>query len=213
MNLPSIQPVFAAIGEFSRPKRILICVSSLLLIVGIFGYLIIWPKWQSVGRLDQNLRQLQTQLSTARMQARQIEDFRTRMAEAEHDYRRAGQALPETQEIPSLLAGIAQAGHSYGLEFLLFEPKAEISRSFYAEIPVSITVRGNYHNIARFFDDVARLPRLVNIRDIRIAPPRPGEPLVTSCTAVTYKFIEEIPEPEAAPASRRGAGSRRTGAK
>jgi type IV pilus assembly protein PilO len=57
---------------------------------------------------------------------------------AEKDYKIVMKALPEKQEIPALLAGISQAGKVVGLEFLLFQPKAEIKKDFYAEIPVSI---------------------------------------------------------------------------
>lgn len=210
----ALQRVYQGISELPPLKRILISIFSLVTITTMVGFLVIWPRWQQVRQLEQNLSQLQLQLTTALNQARQIDSFRKQMADAEENYRKAAQALPETQEIPSLLAGISQAGHTSALEFLLFEPKGETVREFYAEIPVSISVQGSYHHAARFFDKVARLPRLVNIRDIRIAPPRPGEPLVTTCTAVTYKFVEAVAEPEpAATPARRGAGARRTGAR
>jgi len=47
-----------------------------------------------------------------------------------------------------------------------------------------------------FFDKVARLSRIVNIRDIKISGAKgksktsDSNKLNTSCTAVTYKFVE-----------------------
>jgi len=75
-------------------------------------------------------------------------------------------ALPDKKEIPSLLTSISEAGKEAGLEFLLFQPISEINKDFYAEIPVSIKVAGNYHNVGLFFDNVSRLFRIVNIKDI-----------------------------------------------
>ncbi len=106
------------------------------------------------------------------------------------EFKIAKMALPEKSEIPSLLTGISASGHQAGLEFLLFQPKAEEKKGFYAEIPVSIKVKGNYHFIATFFDKVARLFRIVNITDIRMRAEPGTNTLNASCTAVTYRFIE-----------------------
>ena len=85
------------------------------------------------------------------------------------------------------------AGRDAGLDFLLFQPKPETAMEFYAEIPVDITVSGTYHQVAVFFDKVSNLPRIVNIRNIKMAPAgqkESGGILTTACQAVTYKFIE-----------------------
>ncbi|MBW1820266.1 MAG: type 4a pilus biogenesis protein PilO, partial [Deltaproteobacteria bacterium] len=106
--------------------------------------------------------------------------------------------LPEKEEIPSLISAISASGQESGLEFLLFQPKGEKRKDFYAEIPVSIQVTGNFHNIVLFFDKVARLSRIVNIRDIKISRAKgksktsDSSKLSTSCTAVTYKFVEPV---------------------
>jgi type IV pilus assembly protein PilO len=95
-----------------------------------------------------------------------------------------------------LLTSISDSGQRVGLEFLLFEPKPESPKEFYAEIPVAMSIKADYHNLATFFDQVARLSRIVNIRDIRMGRAKgdSGQELSTSCTAVTYKFIETPPK-------------------
>jgi type IV pilus assembly protein PilO len=104
-------------------------------------------------------------------------------------------ALPEKKEIPTLLASVSRSGQDAGLEFLLFQPKNENNKDFYAEIPVAIEVTGSYHNVALFFDKVARLSRIVNIDNINLTAQKAKEAgkglsLKTSCTAITYRFIE-----------------------
>ena len=102
--------------------------------------------------------------------------------------------LPEKKEIPALLSSVSQSGRDAGLEFLLFQPESEINQDFYAEIPVSMRVAGSYHNVALFFDKVARLSRIVNIDDIKMASTKGNMDLITSCKAVTYRFVETKPE-------------------
>ncbi|MCP4568562.1 MAG: type 4a pilus biogenesis protein PilO, partial [FCB group bacterium] len=81
------------------------------------------------------------------------------------------------------------------LEFLLFSPKRERPRNFYVEIPVSVEVRGEYHDVARFFDKVGRMERIVNMLEVSMKPAKTlGTDLVTKCVAVTYRFREEKPD-------------------
>ena len=81
---------------------------------------------------------------------------------------------------------------------MLFEPKAEKKKEFYAEIPVAMSLRGDYHNLGIFFDQVARLNRIVNIENIQMSRGKgkgsKANELTAKCTAVTYKFIDEVPQ-------------------
>ncbi|MBW2742582.1 MAG: type 4a pilus biogenesis protein PilO [Deltaproteobacteria bacterium] len=142
------------------------------------------------------------------------------MKSAEAKYKIAMKALPDKKEIPSLLTGISEAGKEAGLEFLLFQPESEINKDFYAEIPVSIKVAGNYHNVGLFFDNVSRLYRIVNnvglffdnvsrlyrivnVKNIVMTTPRDGDRLNSSCTAVTYRFVETEEKNAANPAKKK----------
>ena len=115
------------------------------------------------------------------------------MKEAEAQFQMAMKKLPEKEEIPSLLASISNSGQLVGLEFLLFEPKPERKKEFYAEIPVAMNIKGDFHNLAIFFDQVARLSRIVNIRNIQMAGAKGKNTsdLNAKCMAVTYKFVEK----------------------
>jgi len=115
------------------------------------------------------------------------------MKEAEIEFLRVKKSLPEGKEIPSLLISISRSGHEAGLEFLLFERKDAVSKEFYAEIPIAIRVAGSYHNVGGFFDKVAKLNRIVNIRNIKMIATDSGVK-ETSCTATTYMFVEKPKE-------------------
>ncbi|MHB8941343.1 MAG: type 4a pilus biogenesis protein PilO, partial [Desulfobacteria bacterium] len=96
-----------------------------------------------------------------------------------------------------------------GLDFLRFAPSGEIKKDFYAEIPVSISVNGDYHSFALFSDKVAHYPRIVNLSDITFSSPKPsGDNLVlvtVNCTATTYRFLEQ----QAAATGAAGQGNKK----
>ncbi len=193
ISLEALSPVFEKVEKISKTQRMMIYFGTITILIGAFVYFSYLPKYKTVDKLNQNYDKLEQQLATAKINAMQLEKFRNSMKKVEKDYRRVMKALPQKQEIPDLLESISEAGQVVGLEFLLFQPKAEIRKDFYAEIPVSIQVAGNYHNVGLFFDRVSNLPRIVTIQAIKMTPLKGGDKLITSCSAVTYKFVEEAP--------------------
>lgn len=193
ISAKSLDPIFEKIEKLTKVQRMLITIGTLILVVGAFVYFSFLPKFTKLSELKSEYETLENDLRVATIKAAKLGRLRKELEEAEAKFEVAGKALPEKEEIPSLLAGISQSGKDSGLEFHLFQPMADVSQDFYAEIPVSITVQGGYHNVGTFFDKVSNLSRIVNMRNIKIKPlagSKTGS-LITSCTAVTYRFIEE----------------------
>jgi len=90
------------------------------------------------------------------------------------------------------LVDISQTGLSSGLEFELFQPLSEVPTEFYAELPISIKVKGSYHQLGEFVSGIAALPRIVTTHNLKItfAGKSAGE-LTMTATAKTYRAIEE----------------------
>ena len=189
-------PVFEKLEQLSKIQRIAIWVGVMVLLIGGFVYFAYVPKYTKIDRLNTNLKKVEKELNVAKKNARQLNEYRKKMQDAEEQFKIVMRALPEKEEIPTLLTGISKAGKDSGLNFLLFQPRPDVEKEFYAEIPVAIEVSGDYHGVATFFESVAGLNRIVNIRDITITPNKDSDILKTTCTAVTYKFIEPSKEPE-----------------
>lgn len=207
----TFEPFLEKLEKLSKVQRILISVVIFSLIVGGFIYLQYWPKYENINRLNKQLDQLEAKLATAMKNAADLEKFQTKMKEAEAQFQMAMKKLPEKEEIPSLLASISSSGQQVGLEFLLFEPKPEKKKEFYAEIPVVMSIVGDYHNTALFFDQVARLPRIVTIENIQMTPikEKGTRDLNTKCMAVTYKFIEPSEQANSAAKKKKGKSRRK----
>lgn len=204
----SLSPLFEKVEQLTKLHRILISVGAVLLLSGGFFYFSYLPKMKQIDGLKSQKVTLKKQLDDTAKKAAQLSEYREKMKKAQEDFMIAKKVLPEKKEIPSLLTSISQSGQNAGLEFLLFQPKPEINKDFYAEIPVSIKVAGGYHNVATFFDNVSKLFRIVNIQDVHMKSGQTGGNLDTSCTAVTYKFVEKVEQPKAAEAPK-GARARR----
>ena len=124
-----------------------------------------------------------------------LDALKDQMKEMEQSFDDMLQQLPNKTEVADLLIDISQTGLAAGLEFNLFEPRGETPREFYAELPINISVVGDYHQFGEFVSGIAALPRIVTTHDIRIqsvGAQGPAErPLSMTAIAKTYRALEE----------------------
>lgn len=91
------------------------------------------------------------------------------MEEVEHldrELKYAVTVLPDKKEIPSLLKKLAEEAEKFSLDVYYFEPQGESVQGFIASVPVSIKVRGSFHEVLSFFDSVNKFARIINISNI-----------------------------------------------
>jgi type IV pilus assembly protein PilO len=190
IEIPKV--AFEKTGALKKVHRILICAVTFLLLTVGFYFLIYSPKSEEIVRLEGELSKIQGELTQAKIQAKNLPKLEKELKDAKIELKKALRLLPDKKELPQLLDGITSAGKLAGLEFLLFQPGKEVNKGFYAEIPVVIKVNGLYHDVAVFFDKVSKLPRIVNISDVKIRSENRDDSniLTTSCIAKTYRFIE-----------------------
>jgi type IV pilus assembly protein PilO len=126
---------------------------------------------------------------TKAKQAANLEAYEQQLEEMRESFGAMLRQLPNQTEVADLLIDVSQTGLASGLEFELFQPRAEVPREFYAELPISIRVIGGYHEFGDFISGVAALPRIVTIHDVNIS--HAGGKLGMNLTAKTYRYIEE----------------------
>jgi type IV pilus assembly protein PilO len=181
------------IVKMPTSRKILFLGLLVALLVGLYAYLVYLPKLEDLKKMKVEMVALEGQVRELRIVAANMKRFQAEAAKLREELKVAMTQLPTSKEIPSLLSNISKLGKDSGLEFLLFKPAGEVSKEFYAEIPVEIRVRGTYNNVALFFDKVSKLPRIVNISEVGMDNAKEAFgrwEINTSCTATTFKFVE-----------------------
>ena len=186
------------LGDLSKvPPRQKVLLAVLFCGLVVTGYYYLYYREASlrIGTLETELAGLQSKIREQQAIAGNLRSFQEEVRRLEAQLSLLLEQLPNSAEIPSLLKSVSDLGKESGLEFLRFAPSGEIRKDFYAEIPVSISVTGDYHNFALFSDKVAHYPRIVNLSNIAFSAPKPsGDNLVlvtVSCTATTFRFLEQ----------------------
>ena len=182
---------FDKISKLRMMHRVLIFAGTVVLIVGLYIWLVYIPKTGEITTIKSELDRLERNIEIARVRAKNLKRLEADLFKAQGDLKVAIKLLPTTSEIPSLLKNITKLGNDSNLEFLLFSPEKQVSKEFYVEIPVSIELLGSYHDVAIFFDKVGKLDRIVNVVDLNMIPTKElSTTLKTSCKATTYRFKE-----------------------
>jgi type IV pilus assembly protein PilO len=158
----------------------------------VAAYFVLWQSQVEAiekGRQDV-AKQKETFLEKKKL-AVNLDAYKQQRAEIEQSFGALLKQLPNKSEMDALLIDINQAGLGRGLQFDLFKPAAtENFTEFYAELPVNIKVTGNYHDLGAFASDVAKMPRIVLLTDIKLDPPKDGV-LSMEAVAKTYRYLDE----------------------
>ncbi len=124
-------------------------------------------------------------------QAVNLDEYRRQLAEIDRSFGALLKQLPNRSEMGDLLVDINKAAQGRGLSVELFKPGGEAARDFYAEVPITLTLIGGYHDIGAFTGDIAKLPRIVTLNDINLAlGPKEGV-LTLKTTAKTFRYLDE----------------------
>ena len=184
------------LAKIPKPIRLAV-VSAVLVAVGAgYWFLSYQPKADEVAMLRANAQQLQRKLSNIRAVATNVGAFEQEVADLERDLERALKQLPDSKQFEDLLRDISTAGKQVGVSVKSLSREPEIPHDFYAEVPFKIVITGNYHDLARFFERVGRLPRIVNVGALRVSvakESRAGTLLRVEGTATTFRFLSEDP--------------------
>ena len=123
-------------------------------------------------------------------QAVNLEVYTQQLADIDRSFGALLKQLPNKSEIEALLIEVNQAGLGRGLQFELFRPAQEQIKDFYAELPIAVKINGTYHDFGAFAADIAKLPRIVTLNNLSIAPLKDGV-LTMDATTKTFRYLDE----------------------
>ncbi len=173
------------------PLPRVIILAGILLLVLLAGW---WFGWrmqlEELNSMQLQEEKLKQEWLDKKRQAVNLAEYEKQLTEINSAFGALLKQLPNASEMESLLVDINQSGLGRGLQFELFKPGAEVVKEFYAELPITVRVTGGYHDLGAFVGDIARLPRIVTLNDIDVAPTKEGV-LVMSTVAKTFRYLDE----------------------
>ena len=192
------------IGSWPLPVRaVIIIIICVVIAFGAWKMDITNQRVQHEKLVKQEMQKKDT-FEKKQKQAANLEALKKQMQVMKQSFGDLLQQLPNKTEVPGLIVDISQTGLAAGLEFNLFKPAKERPAEFYAELPISISVEGTYHQLGEFVSGLAALPRIVTTHNINITKSGKaakggkkdrsagaGDLLLMNATAKTYRALDE----------------------
>jgi type IV pilus assembly protein PilO len=189
-----MDPNVEKILKLPTKQKILILVLVSIVEAAALVWFLYLPKYNELTGLQAELSKLQNEINEKNRIANNLPRLKVEYEQLNQELAQALTELPNSKEIPSLLTSITTLGKNAGLDFLTFRPKGEVTKDFYADVPVDIIVSGSYFSVANFFAAVANLSRIVNITNVAFSDIKSvNNRMMTkvTCLATTFRFLDK----------------------
>ncbi len=178
------------IGAWPLAVRIIACVLTMVVVLGLGYQLHITDLINRHERVVQSEQDLREKFRIKAFQAANLNAYRAQMKDMEESFGALVRQLPSDTEVPGLLEDITFTGRGAGLQIEGIKLQTEKVSEFYVELPISVSVKGTYHDLGNFVSGVASLSRIVTLHDFDIKPGK-GTKLEMNILAKTYRYNDK----------------------
>ncbi len=172
----------------------------LFAVIGIAAFWL--GHWQLIEPKKTQIAALETERDGLIQEINKGETLKARSIEFEAELKRLEiqleslkKILPESEEVADLYSRIQQEGTELGLSITSFRPGNHVPKEYYEEWPINMVLSGNYHTLAKFFERLGKLYRIINVNDVTVkaftaVKQGAGNTLTANCVATTFIYRE-----------------------
>ena len=179
------------VGAWPLAPRIATLLGMFALVLAAGWFLVCSDAIATLELKQQEETKLRDDFLSKKRQSVNLDLYVQQLNEIDRSFGALLKQLPNKAEVESLLIEINQSGMGRGLQFELFKPSPEIVKDFYAELPISVKLTGNYHDFGAFAADIGRLSRIVTLNNIAITPNAKDGTLTMDAVTKTFRYLDE----------------------
>jgi len=188
------------------PRLAKVGVGALLtVLVGVAYFVLLYDDIsEQIARQKRDEQTLRAELTRVKQAEFEYHKDLAELTERQQRQRDLNKILPETTEYPAFLSALQGVANISGVALQAWTPQEEVMQKFFARVPMHLTLRGKFHQVAKFFYGVGQLDRIINVENIALAEPKTQNDellLKVDCLATAFHTIATPgAKPGAAPA-------------
>jgi len=179
------------VGSWPAAVKAILMLLLLLLVLGLGYQLYLTDKRDDIERAELKQQELREDYEGKYFKAANLDAFRQQKQEMEETFGELVEQLPKDTEVPGLIEDITRAALDNALTIESINLKEERTTEFYVELPIEITVLGDYHMLGTFVSGAANLSRIVTLHDFSIEPTDGSRLLRMIIQAKTYRYLNQ----------------------
>jgi len=157
--------------------------------------------------LEDKIRE-NNELESYRPKLKQIEQ---QLAELKQQLEIEARIVPDEKQVGDFITMMDAEAAKAGVEVRRYEAKDNKQQQYYTEVPFEMDLDGSYYSVLKFFDQVSKLERIVNVSALTVSTTKnpagakvkhtyqyaPNESIVAKFIATTY-FSRDLQPPASA---------------
>lgn len=175
--------------------QFLLTLVLMLVVLGVFYFTYYKSKNNTIKSMENEVKELSMKIIQAKRKINQLKDIEQGIEEKRAQLRELRKILPEQKEIAEITQKVKSIISNTGLALNNLKEQPERSlREVLMQYPLSLSVKGNYHNLAIFFDQLSELEKIFTIDNVSITPIKgsissKAYSIVANFVASTYYLI------------------------
>ena len=123
---------------------------------------------EKIADLKSQYEQKSAELARARASVADLPRFEAEYEQLHQRWEMASELLPTERQLPTLLRKITLAGQQTGVTFTMFRPGAVQPSDYHTEMPIAVSVSGDYHAVGSFLAELANMRRIVTVSNLKL---------------------------------------------
>lgn len=175
---------FKNAGSWPRMGKIAAWITVGMLTALAVYLLYLSPKLTQLEQSKNQEKQLLTEFELKAFQGANLSAYKQQMEKIQQQITQLSAQLPTEKLIPELIEQIGEQALKNRVDIRGLQLQPERQESAYSAQPLTLTVSGNFHNLAHFLSGLTQLERIVTLHDFTLQPD--GRHLILIVEATAY---------------------------
>jgi len=146
--------------------------AAVLALTGVAYYVVFYGDLASAIQAAKSREaQLSSELAEARKAEFAYQKDLAELADRQQRQRELNKVLPVTSEYPAFLSAVQNVANVAGVELISWTPSPEVPDQYFVRVPMKVEIAGRYHQVAKFFNGVSQLDRIINLENVNLGRP------------------------------------------
>jgi len=127
------------------------------------------PYSKKIAENKAKIEKIDKDIASALKAKAEIQDLEKKLEELKQQKAESEKRLPKEKKVPDLLQTIKKISDKYSVKIVSITPANSSKEQYFTKVNYSMVIKGNYHNIGKFFTAIALEERIFGIENVTIS--------------------------------------------
>ncbi|MEF3280637.1 MAG: type 4a pilus biogenesis protein PilO [Elusimicrobiota bacterium] len=171
-------------------QKLLAKILGGIIIAGGFIYGYVFQFWLPISKkildIKKNTERIESEIKEAEEKMSKYGDLNKTREELSQQKINLEKKIPKEQNMPDLIKSVKIIADKYSVKIISVSPANVAKGDFFSRITYNMSITGSYHDIGRFFSEIAIQERILNIENVLIPG---GETSNVNFVLVSYQSL------------------------